>query len=227
VKFLPPEGYSQPAVTARSYSLPGTRACTSLQPGQLDGVEDNSSESAFGMLRDRMVLGVPMKKEPGSWLALVAFSLVTTLTSALGFGVLFTGGSVAFDVAQSARASDGAQPDRDRFSQASGNQDVEATVERPAQLIQVDEDGSSSKTFNGMITDSGCGARHSMKSGKSSAECVRSCVRKGAHYVLVDGEENHLLDGDNRRFEQLVGERVRVAGTLEGNTIKVKSAALT
>jgi hypothetical protein len=190
-------------------------------------VEDNSSESAFGMLRDRMVLGVPMKKEPGSWLALVAFSLVTTLTSALGFGVLFTGGSVAFDVAQSARASDGAQPDRDRFSQASGNQDVEATVERPAQLIQVDEDGSSSKTFNGMITDSGCGARHSMKSGKSSAECVRSCVRKGAHYVLVDGEENHLLDGDNRRFEQLAGERVRVAGTLEGNTIKVKSAALT
>jgi hypothetical protein len=178
------------------------------------------------MLRDRIGLGVTMKEEPGSWLALVAFCLVTTLTSALGFGVLFTGGSVAFAVAQSARGSDGAPPDTDRFSQASGNQDVEATVERPAQLIQVDEGGSSSKTFNGMITDSGCGARHSMKSGKSSAECVRSCVRKGAHYVLVDGEENHLLDGDNRRFEQLAGERVRVAGTLEGNTIKVKSAAL-
>ena len=178
------------------------------------------------MLRDRIVLGVTMREEPGSWRALVAFCLVTTLTSALGFSALFAGGSVAFAVAQSPRTSEGAQPDTDRFSQASGDQNIEAAVERPAHLIQVDEGGSSSTTFNGMITDSGCGARHSMKSGKSSAECVRSCVRKGAHYVLVDGEENHLLDGDNRRFEELAGERVQVAGTLEGNTIKVKSLAL-
>jgi hypothetical protein len=178
------------------------------------------------MLRHRIVLGVTMKEGPGSWVALVAFCLVTALTSALGFGALFAGGSVAFAVAQSSRASDGAPPDTDRFSQASGDQNIEAIVASPAQVIQVDEGGSSSKTFSGMITDSRCGARHSMKSGKSSAECVRSCVRKGAHYVLVDGEENHLLDGDNRRFEELAGERVQVAGTLEGNTIKVKSVAL-
>lgn len=166
-----------------------------------------------------------MKEQPGSWLSLVAFCTVATLTAALGLGVLFAGGSVAFAVAHSSQTPNATQPETAQFSEASGYKDVEADVSRPSQLRQVEESDASGKTFAGMITDSHCGARHSMKSGKSSAECVRSCVRNGAHYVLVDGEKNYPLDGDSRQFEERAGERVEVVGMLEGDTIKVKAVA--
>src|ERR1700680_2532117 len=175
-----------------------------------------------------------MKEQPHSWLALVAFCVVTTLTAAIGFGVLFAGGSVAFAVAQASHVSDEKQPDRAHFVHASGDGDKEdkdsaAATSRPSRLNsqpeQVDESGASSKIFAGMITDSHCGARHSMKSGKSSAECARSCVRDGAHYILVDGEKNHTLEGDVGHIERLAGERVEVVGMLEGDTIKIKSVA--
>jgi len=164
-----------------------------------------------------------MNEQPGSWLALVAFCAITTLTVALGFGILFAGGSAAFAVVQPSHASDETPADTARFSRPSDYQDVEADVPGPSQLRQVDEGVASDKTFAGLITDSHCGARHSMKSGKSSAECARSCVRNGAHYVLVDGEKNHSLDGGTTRLEELAGERVEVVGMLEGDTIKVKS----
>jgi hypothetical protein len=48
-------------------------------------------------------------------------------------------------------------------------------------------------------------------------------VRKGAHYVLVDGEKIYALEGDHSQVEKLAGERVNVNGMLEGGTIKVKT----
>ena len=129
------------------------------------------------------------------------------------FGILFAGGSAAFAVVQPSHASDETPADTARFSRPSDYQDVEADVSGPSQLRQVDEGVASDKTFAGLITDSHCGARHSMKSGKSSAECARSCVRNGAHYVLVDGEKNHSLDGGTTRLEELAGERVEVVGS--------------
>jgi hypothetical protein len=62
-----------------------------------------------------------------------------------------------------------------------------------------------------------------MNSGKTSAECVRSCVRHGAHSVLVDGEKVYALAGDPTELEKPAGERVNVIGMLEGDTIKVKA----
>ena len=62
-----------------------------------------------------------------------------------------------------------------------------------------------------------------MNSDKTSAECARSCVRKGSRFVLVDGEESHGLDGDPTQLDRLAGVRVEVTGSLVGDTIKVKS----
>ena len=166
-----------------------------------------------------------MNKRPGSWVALVAFCALTTLAAALGFGVLFAGGSVAFAVAQPSPTSDEIQLPAAQVSHASDHHDADAAVAQSAQEKQVDESAAPSQTFAGMLTDSNCGARHSMKSGKSPAECVRSCVRAGAHYVLVDGERSHPLDGDPAQFEKLAGERVEVVGVLEGDTIRVKSTS--
>jgi hypothetical protein len=166
-----------------------------------------------------------MNERPRPWLALVAFCAVTIFAAALGFGVLFAGGSAAFAVAQPSPTSDDTQLQTAHLSQASGYRDTGATVAQPTRLKQVDEGDAPSRTFAGMITDSNCGARHSMKSGKSPAECARSCVRSGAHYVLVDGEKSHLLDGDATQFEKLAGERVEVVGVLEGDSIRVKATS--
>ena len=90
----------------------------------------------------------------------------------------------------------------------------------------IDDEGyASSRTFAGMITDSRCGARHRMNSGKTSAECARSCVHNGSSYVLVDGEKIYALVGDSAPLEKLAGERVNVSGILEGDTITVKDVA--
>ena len=98
-------------------------------------------------------------------------------------------------------------------------------IEQPAAAqTEIDDRGAASgQTFAGMITDSRCGARHRMNSGKTSAECALSCVRHGAHYVLVDGEKVYALEGHRDQLERLAGERANVVGTLEGDTIKVKA----
>jgi hypothetical protein len=79
------------------------------------------------------------------------------------------------------------------------------------------------ETFAGVVSDSHCGARHSPDSGKSPAECTRACVRRGASYVLVDGDQIYVLRGRPSAFDRLAGQRVQVKGALDGNTLQVKS----
>jgi hypothetical protein len=85
-------------------------------------------------------------------------------------------------------------------------------------------DAPSEQTFSGMITDSHCGARHDQSSGKRSAECARMCVRNGSKYMLVNGDQKNILEGNENALERLAGQRATVTGTLGGNTIKVTSA---
>ena len=80
-------------------------------------------------------------------------------------------------------------------------------------------------TFNGMITDSYCGARHRKKSSQNSADCARACVRKGATYVLVDGDRRYRLTGADDTLDKLAGQRANVTGTRQGEMIVVTSAA--
>jgi len=176
-----------------------------------------------------------MKEPHGSWLALVTFCVVTALTAALAFGVLFAGSSVVFAVAQSSQSSNGTAPVADaqlpQVSEDKVSRDEQekaaAAQSSPLSLVKVgsENDAASGKIFAGMITDSRCGARHSMNSGKTSAECARSCVRNGSRYLLVDGEVVYALEGDPAQLDKLAGERVEVVGLLEGDTIKVKSVA--
>ena len=175
-----------------------------------------------------------MNEQRGSWLSLVMLCAVTTFSAALGFGALFAGGSAVFAVVQSPSVS-GENPSealpQDALSANSVADDQQAQPVA-SELHQVstgkdtDETGAASgKTFTGMVTDARCGARHSMKSDKTSAECARSCVRKGSRYVLVDGEEIHALEGSPAQLDRLAGVRVEVVGRLIGDTIKVESVA--
>ena len=79
-------------------------------------------------------------------------------------------------------------------------------------------------TFNGVITDSMCGAKHMMKD-KSAAECTRICVKQGSDYALVVGNKVYTLKGNASDLDKYAGERVTVKGSVSGNTIYAESIA--
>jgi hypothetical protein len=150
-----------------------------------------------------------MKQQPGSWLNLLTFCTVATLASALGLGVLLVSASMALAGAES--------------SSVGGKMRVQAVASESPEAESADPGGANARTFAGLIADSRCGARHSMDSDKTSAECARSCVRHGSRYVLVDAEKSYVLEGKTSLVEKLAGERVEVLGQLVGDTIRVRS----
>jgi len=79
--------------------------------------------------------------------------------------------------------------------------------------------------FEGMVTCSKCGAKHSATLGRPASDCVRICVHGGADFALVNPDATYLLDGDRDDLKKLAGQRARVIGTREGQTIKVASVA--
>ena len=86
---------------------------------------------------------------------------------------------------------------------------------------------ATEQTYQGMVTCSRCGAKHSAAIGKTAADCVRVCVSGGAKFSLVDGEQTYVLDGDYSLLKKIAGRRARVVGTASGKTIKVSSIATT
>lgn len=87
--------------------------------------------------------------------------------------------------------------------------------------------GSSSspaqQTYEGVITDAHCGAKHQASLSKTAADCARSCVHAGSQFALVDGDKTYILSGDMERLKRAAGLRVKVVGMLSGDTIAVSS----
>jgi hypothetical protein len=81
------------------------------------------------------------------------------------------------------------------------------------------------RTYEGMVTCSRCGARHSAAFGKTAADCSRACIRGGSQFALVEGEKTYLLDGDVVLVKKFAGQRARIVGAVNGHTITVSSAA--
>ena len=84
---------------------------------------------------------------------------------------------------------------------------------------------AATETFTGKVTDSMCGAKHA--EGIPPADCVRACVKKGAHYALLVGDKVYTLDTSNDaekgELDKLAWENARVRGILNGDTITVSS----
>lgn len=83
---------------------------------------------------------------------------------------------------------------------------------------------SAITSFEGMVTCSRCGAKHSSALDRSASTCVRVCVHGGASFALVNADATYLLDGDMTVLKKLAGQRARVTGTRDGQMIKVISA---
>jgi hypothetical protein len=167
-----------------------------LQVQSPETVGKNTTKSAYGTSFANLVgdVGGIVKTRKGSWLALLAFCTTAAIVSALGLATLFASATVAFAVAQ--------------------------TYDGSAHAAWSDH---ATRTISGMLTDSRCGARHPMNSGKTTAECVRACVQKGAGYTLVDGDRKYTLVGNKEQLAKLAGQRVTVIGHVEGNNIQVSA----
>ena len=133
--------------------------------------------------------------KPRNWVDLLAFCLLHVIALSLALAGVMVGGTLAFAGGESPRAS------------------VKKNQLRAA----------TEQSFSGVVTDSECGARHNKDAKLSSAECARFCVRNGATYVLVSGESKYILNGNTNEFAKVAGQRVKVTGTLNGNTIQVSS----
>ena len=81
------------------------------------------------------------------------------------------------------------------------------------------------QTYEGMVTDSRCGAKHQSSIGKTATDCTRACVHAGSQFALVDGDKTYLLEGDPLALKRAAGTRSTITGTLRGNTIVVSSVA--
>jgi hypothetical protein len=101
-------------------------------------------------------------------------------------------------------------------------------VSGDAESGQTDPSGSNptaQQNFEGMITDTHCGAKHDSGINRAASDCVRICVHSGNAFALVSGEKIYILTGANVQLKTLAGMRVRVSGALNGNTITVTSAS--
>jgi hypothetical protein len=86
------------------------------------------------------------------------------------------------------------------------------------------------RTFVGEITDGICGMNGShaqmMKSmanmGTDRETCTKQCIRLGVAFMLYDPTTQTAYHLDEpAKAEAFAGKNVRIAGTLEGNTIKI------
>lgn len=78
--------------------------------------------------------------------------------------------------------------------------------------------------WTGYISDAKCAAGHSDGSEKS-VNCVKACIKGGQAPVLVsDGKVLKIANADKVGVD-VQGQKVKVTGNLEGDTVTIESIA--
>jgi hypothetical protein len=92
---------------------------------------------------------------------------------------------------------------------------------------KAEKKAEAKQTLSGVVSDSMCGAKHMMEG--SPAECTRACVGKGSKYALVVGDKVYTLDSSDQKtldqLNKLAGEKAKVTGTVNGDTVEVTSVS--
>jgi hypothetical protein len=136
-----------------------------------------------------------MEKPSRSFFRLLTYSFTAALLTGLAFALLAAGASWAF----------------------AGSPSLDLS-------LPPSNGASAGQVFSGVVTDSRCGAKHSQDSAPDPAECIRSCVRHGAKYMLIDGESSYILAGTPAVLDGLAGQRARIQGALDGAVLSVTAA---
>ena len=83
----------------------------------------------------------------------------------------------------------------------------------------------TAKTYEGMVSCARCKAKHPATLARTATNCVLTCVHNGAGFALIDGDKVYQLTGDVSDLKKFAGQRARVTGVAEGDTIAVSSIA--
>lgn len=82
------------------------------------------------------------------------------------------------------------------------------------------------QTFTGEIGDAMCGRKHTEG---APAECTRSCISHGSRYMLITKDNLYILATTDKTaldmLDKEAGKAATVTGTLNGDTIEVRSVA--
>jgi uncharacterized protein YfeS len=77
------------------------------------------------------------------------------------------------------------------------------------------------ETFTGVVTDTMCGAKHTMMKDAPDDQCIRMCVKGSSQYALFDGE-NVLQLSDQSKPKKFAAQKVKVTGKLDPKTKTIK-----
>lgn len=83
----------------------------------------------------------------------------------------------------------------------------------------------NAETVEGVITDTMCGARHTMAKNLSAADCVKLCAKGASDYALFDGKTVWKLS-NQKLAGQFAAKRVKVSGDVNEQGKKIKLEAI-
>ena len=84
---------------------------------------------------------------------------------------------------------------------------------------------ATEKTLVGYISDSMCGLKHMSGMGDDK-NCTLVCVKGGSKFVLADRDHKRVYNLDKagqEKAREFAGQKVKVIGTLNGKTIRVRA----
>ena len=73
---------------------------------------------------------------------------------------------------------------------------------------------------SGYIIDQNCASKPAMKGNEA---CARKCIKGGSPAVLLSADAKVYKLDDQAKVTEHAGHKVKVTGTLDGDTIKVES----
>ena len=77
--------------------------------------------------------------------------------------------------------------------------------------------------ITGYISESHCGAKHDTVS-EANTKCIEGCLKHGSEPVLVSNGKVYKMAAESRdSLTQYAGKNVTVYGTVNGDTIAIKS----
>jgi hypothetical protein len=82
-----------------------------------------------------------------------------------------------------------------------------------------------SETFTGVITDTMCGAKHTMMKDQPDDKCIKMCVKSSSEYALFDGQNVFKLS-DQSKPAKFAAQKVKVTGTLDSKSKTIEIASI-
>ena len=79
--------------------------------------------------------------------------------------------------------------------------------------------------ISGVITDTMCGAKHTMMKNQPDDDCVRMCVKGSRDYALFDGKNVWKLS-DQKTPARFASKNVKVTGNADPKTMTIRVTSI-